>query len=367
MKRIHLLKLIFIPFALLLAVYLYSHYAKGEKKLSEAVIVAVAPVIKQSVTMDLQAIGQVQPYATVEVQPRVDGQLLSAAFREGQVVEQGQILFQVDSRPYKAMLTKAQADLARDKAQLNTTRLLLERYKKLDKKGYISKQDLDQAKANVESLEANVKADQAAIDTAMLNLDYCTITAPLTGRTGNILVHPGNIIKASEKTPLVTINQLSPIYIKFSIPEQKLRDIQLAIQQKVPVNAIQSNTIIATGQLNFIDNKIDNTTGMIQLKAIFNNNDEQLWPGQFIQISLPFKKINDALIIPSAAVQTGQSDSFVYVIDKQNQASYRSITLGPIVSSGIVITKGLSPGEQVVIAGQLHLKDGSKVEIRPSA
>lgn len=358
-----------IALAVLTGIYLYTHVDFNTQNTGELPPVSIANVKQENVSVPLQEIGTVQPYLHVAVVPQVSGELIKKNFKEGEMVSAGQVLFQIDPRSFQATLDTAQANLARDQATFLNNKLTYERYRKIFNKKYLSAQDLDQAKANLDSTAAVVKADQAAVDNAKLQLSYCTIIAPIAGRAGNVLIDVGNIITAQQATAtLTTINQVQPIYVAFSIPEKDLPVIKKVIAQKnAPITATINNKISEPGQLTFIDNNIDNTTGTILIKGTFANNDLQLWPGQFVRVTLPTEKLNNALVIPQLAVQQGQSNPFVYVVGKKNIVHYQAIVTGPTVADGIVVTQGLTAGEKVVISGQLRLTDGTKVEIEKAS
>jgi multidrug efflux system membrane fusion protein len=350
---------------IIVGIYFYSHrhtlYQFSKEK--PGVPVSIANVRKKDVVVTFNTIGQVQTIATVNVTAQVAGKLTTVNFKEGQLVHAGDILFTIDSQSYEAQLAQAEATLARDNAQLGSNQLLLERNQILLKKGFISKQDFAQVKANTESDAATVQADEAAIKQAKINLNYCTITAPITGRTGNLLVTVGNNITTSGNTTLVTINQLQPIYVSFALPENVLSIIRQEMQQRPIHVTIKNSQTFENGVITFVNNAIDNTTGTIQLKATFANDKENLWPGQFANVTVPAQTLPQALIVPADAIQYGQQGPFVFVIKSDDIATYQPVTIGPTVADGTVIKKGLAVGDEVVTAGQLRLNDGSKVMV----
>jgi membrane fusion protein, multidrug efflux system len=359
MKRYRWLILIVV----IAGIYLYSHRLTlfNFGKASPAIPVTVAPAIKKDVTVTYTTIGQTQTIASVNVTAQVSGQLVAVNFKEGDLVHAGDVLFQIDSRPYEAQLSQAEANLAKDSAQLVSNKLLLGRYQPLLKKGFVTKQDYDQTKANEASGEATVKADEAAVSEAKINLDYCTIKAPITGRTGNLLMTQGNNVTANDNTTLVTINQLQPIYVSFALPDKMLSVVRQEMQDRPIVVKARTTNSIETGIVTFINNAIDNTTGTIQLKATFANDKEKLWPGQFTNITVPTQTLKQAIVVPADAVQQGQNGAYVYLLKTNNTVAYQVVNVGPIVENGIVITKGLNVGDKVITAGQLRLDDGSKV------
>lgn len=350
----------------LIAAYVYfTQYANPQTVAGPAAAfkVTAAPVIQKNLPIPVQAIGTVQAYSTITVQSMVDGQLLQVGFKEGDFVKKGQLLFSIDPRPFIASLNQAIANLDRDKALLLNAQLQVNRNKALIKVGYISKQDFDQLVANSASAEATVEGDKAAINNAELNLAYTKISSPISGHTGSLQVNLGNIIKTASNTVLVTITQIEPIYISFSVPQQYLAAIQ-AQNQKGPITvSAEVAGKIEQGKLSFIDNTVDSSTGTIALKSVFANTDHALWPGEFINVTLPSTVMPDALIIPTLAVQAGQNGSFVYVVKPDSTVVYQSIVTGPMVGSDTVVVKGLTAGQQVVLDGQLRLMNGSRVTV----
>lgn len=350
---------------LMVLIFVYTHrssFGFGQKKKRVAVPVTVTKVIQKDVNVPLTIIGNVQAYSTVNVQSLVDGQLLRAGFTQGDFVKKGQLLFQIDPRPFEAALKQAQATLAHDQAQLDNAKNFVIRNKSLAEKGYVAKQDYDQLLSNKLALEASIKADQAAITAAQLQLDYSTIISPIDGRTGSLQVYPGNIVKATSNTTLVTITQIKPIFVIFSVPQQYLDSLRDAMaKSKVTVYAKVGDQT-ETGYLSFIDNIIDTSTGTVQLKATFPNNNKLLWPGHYVTVTLPIMHLNNVLVIPNTAVQTGQDGTYVFVIENQH-ARYQVITLGPQLGNKVVVMKGLTPNDVVATDGQLQLTDGAPVSI----
>ncbi len=331
------------------------------------VLVAISPAVQKNVKIQAQAIGTVEAAATVSVRSLVDGQLETVGFKDGDRVLRGQVLFTIDSRPFQAQLAQAQANLERDQAQLNNAINILARNGKLLKSGYVGKQDYDTYNTSVATLKATVAADKAALATATLQLEYCTIRAPFTGRAGEVLVQAGNLVKASDPNPLVVIKQISPITVKFSLPEQQLPVLQqqaAASVISVLAKAGKDGPVLARGQLSFIDNAVDPATGTIALKATFANTDHKLWPGQFITVQLPIQQIANAVLVPTRAVQNGQSGNYLYVVNEQSNVSYRTIEIGPEIEGDTIVEQGLKPGEHVVTDGQLNLNNGMKVRLR---
>lgn len=356
-------KRLFYAVMAILLIALISHCSHSKKSTqSQAIAVTVSPVQQKDVTVSSHAIGSVEPSVTVAVKSRVDGQLLSVGFKEGDYVKEGQIIFQIDPEPFRVALQQAEANLAHDQAQLENYKKTLERYVPLMKKGYVSKQEYDQAEANSKGQEAAVMADKAAVANAELNLSYCTIRAAISGRTGNLLVNPGNLVKATDSSSLVVINQITPIYITFSLPEQQLHSIQQELKNGLlPVYLhIKNQTDHLEGQVSFIDNTVDSSTGMIKLKALYKNQQEELWPGEYVDVTLPYKTLHQALLIPTRAIQVSPDGAYVFVVDKHSTVSLKSIKTGAELNDDTVV-EGLTAGETVVLTGQAQLVDGSIV------
>jgi len=336
----------------------------GNEKPVNAVSVSASSVIQKNVTIKWQTIGTVEAYSTVDIKSMVTGPLLQTGFQEGDVVEKDQILFTIDPRSFQAALDQAKANLARDQAMYQNAKLQVERNTPLLKKGYVSKQDFDTLESNLESLAATLQADEAAVASADLDLKYTTIRAPIPGKTGNIALKAGSIIKANDTLTLVTINQINPVYVAFSVPQAKFPLVQETLRKgPIKIFAIVNKDVTEEGNVTFVDNNIDTTTGTIELKATFENKQRRLWPGQYVTVDVPVDHIQQALLIPSLALLTGQNGFYVYVIDDESTAHIRYVTPGSIVDDQTVITKGLNPGEKVVTGGQLRLKEGSKVKI----
>jgi multidrug efflux system membrane fusion protein len=306
----------------------------------------------------------VQAYNSVAVKARVDGQIVKVNFREGQEVKEGEPLFQIDPRPFAAALQQAQAAKQKDEAQLATATIDLERYQQLLPSGYQTRQSYDQQKGQVAQLQAALKADDAQIETAKLNLGYADIRSPIDGRLGARLVDKGNMVRASDNAPLVMISEIRPIFVSFTVPQKSLDDIRLN-QQKAPLDvlamAADDKIELARGKLTLIDNAIDQATGTIHLKARFDNSDERLWPGQFVNARLVLSVRTGVATVPSQTVQLGPESHFAYVIKPDNTVERRNVEVAAIQDGIAVITKGLSPGERVVVSGQYRLTNGARV------
>jgi len=332
--------------------------------------VTAVPVVAKTVPVRLYAIGNVEPFTSVAIKARVDGQINSVHFREGDEVRQGAILFEIDPRQFAATLKQAQANMAKDRALLDRAVEQDKRYKDLLAKNFISPDAYEQVRTNAATAAAVVAADEAAIDTAKLSLDYSTIRAPVTGYAGRIQIQQGNLIKANDVNPLVVINQVVPIYASFSVPEQNIADIRkYAASGELKVQATFTNAAHApvAGKLSFIDNSADATTGTIKLKAEFPNVDKALWPGQFVNIVLTLSDQKDAVVTPSAAVQSGPNGQYVFVVKPDQTVELRNIKVARTEGDDTVVASGLAPGDQVVTVGQLRLTPGAKVSVGKAA
>ena len=340
------------------------------QKTTPAVPVTTATVVTKSVPVRLYAIGNVEPYTTVAVKARVDGQLVSVHFKEGDEVRKGSVLFEIDPRPFAASLKQAQANLLKDKALLDRASQQEKRYKDLLGKNFISPDAYEQVRTNAETAAATVSADEAAIENAKLSLEYCTIRAPVTGYAGRIQIQQGNLVKANDTNPLVTINQVVPIYTSFSVPEQNVADVrryQAGGELKVAASFANSVHPPVAGRLSFIDNAADATTGTIKLKAEFPNTDKALWPGQFVNVVLTLHEQKDAIVTPSAAVQSGPTGEYVFVVKPDSTVELRNIKIARAEGDDTVVASGLQAGDQVVIVGQLRLAPGTKVNVGKAA
>ena len=356
------------------ALGLFSQYNKESRaavqKGPASVPVTAVAVATKTMPVRLLAIGNVEPYTSVAVKARVDGQLLSAKFKEGDEVRQGAVLFEIDPRPFAASLKLAQANLLRDKALYDRAAEQEKRYKDLLAKNFISPDAYAQVRTNTETAAATVSGDEAAIDNAKLSLDYCTIRSPVTGYAGRIQIQQGNLVKANDTNPLVVINQVVPIYASFSVPEQNIANIRKYLADgELQVRAAFTNTTHApvAGKLSFIDNAADTTTGTIKLKAEFPNIDKTLWPGQYVNIVLTLFDQKDAIVAPSAAVQNGPNGQYVYLVKPDTTVELRMIKIARTEGDETVVTSGLSAGDEVVTVGQLRLAPGMKVNTGKTA
>lgn len=332
--------------------------------------VTAAVVVQKTVPVRIRAIGNVEAYSTVGVKSQIGGELAKVHFREGQDVKKGDLLFTIDPRPYEAALKQAEANLAKDTAQLENAREEVRRYAELVKKGYVAQEQYDQIRTNSAALEATVNADRAMVDNARLQLKYCYIYSPISGRTGHLQSNQGNLIKANADSPMVTINQVQPVYVTFSVAEQYLSEIKkfmAAGKLRVDASVVSGESHPEEGVLTFVDNAVDVTTGTIRLKATFVNKERRLWPGQFVNVSLTLSSQPDAIVVPTQAIQTGQSGQYVFVIKSDLTVDARPVTVARSLDGESVIEKGLRAGERVVTDGQLRLVPGAKVEIKNNA
>ena len=328
--------------------------------------VTVATVASRTMPVELQAIGNVESISTVTIKAQISGQLVGIHFKEGDFVKKGQLLFGIERPPFEAALRQAEGALAKDEAQALNARLDAERYQGLGREGVASKQQVDAAAAASSAMQATVAADKAAVETAKINLQYTSIYSPIAGRTGSIGVKVGNLVKANDVPILVTINQIEPIYVTFAIPEQQLTELkQYSAQKTLKVDAApQGSSQHFAGRLTFIDNAVDTTTGTIKLKATFANDQHVLWPGQFVDVKLTLKSQPNAIVIPTAALQTSQQGTYVYVVNQDMTAQPQPVKVGWTVGEETVIASGLQPGQRVVTDGQLRLTPGAKVDFK---
>ncbi len=330
--------------------------------------VTVGKATRRTVPVRITVIGNGEAYTTVNVKAQVDGLLQRVDFREGQDVEQGQELFAIDSAPFEAALDQSEATLARDQAQLKNAQGQLERNTALFKQGIISTDQEETFRTNQAALEATVKADQAAIENAKIQLGYCVIRSPISGRTGSLAIKMGNLVKNNDAA-LVTINQISPLYVDFSVPEQYLDEIKGRFAAgAMPVTAAipQDLPHPEAGTLAFINNTVDATTGTVMMKAAFPNEGKRLWPGQFVNVTLTLQSLPNVVVVPSQAVQTGQNGKYIFVVKADNSVEMRPVIAGVTDAGDTVIEQGVSEGDTVVTDGQLMLMPGGHVMIRKS-
>jgi membrane fusion protein, multidrug efflux system len=330
--------------------------------------VTVGAAERRDVPFELAATGTVEPLQTVSVQPQIGGPIVRIAFREGQDVEKGQVLFQIDPRPFQAALAQAEAVLSRDRAQAANAEQEAKRYAELAEREYVTAQQYDQARTLSAAAAATLAGSEAAVEEARLNLQYATIRAPISGRTGSLRVREGNLVRPTDATPLVTINQIRPILVRFAVPAANLSLIQRyqgdgLVVWAEPVGGGDSSE----GELAFVDNAVDTTTGTILLKGRFANSGGALWPGEFVNVRLRLYLERAALVVPATAVVTGQQGTFVFVVGADSTAATRPVRLGRTAGNLAIVDGELQPGERVVTDGQLRLQQGSKVQIKPAA
>jgi len=335
-----------------------------------AVPVVTAVAAQKDVPVQVQAIGTVEPFATVSVKPQVGGVIETVHFTEGTDVRAGQLLFTIDPRPYEAALRQAESARQRDAAQLQNAQAEARRAESLSTQGILSREAHEQAHAASEALAATVRSDEAAVESARLQLGYCTIRSPIDGRTGSLLVHQGNLVKVVDSGPLVVVNRVDPVYVSFAVPEQRLGEIERAMAAgRLVVEAVLpgGDALPGHGRLTFLDNAVDRATGTIKLKGTFPNPGRRLWPGQFVNTRLTLAVRSGAVVVPSQALQSGQGGTFVFVVKTDLTAESRPVVVVQEADGEAVVEKGLAAGERVVTDGQLRLVPGVKVEPKASA
>jgi len=334
---------------------------------SAAVPVTVATVSRADLPVRLTALGSVAAFNTVTVRPRVDGQLMRVSFREGQFVTRGELLAEIDPRPFQVQLEQAEGQLARDQAQLANAKVDLERYQTLLNEDSIARQNVDAQRSTVAQLDAALKVDQAAIDSARLNLTYSRVTAPISGRVGLRLVDVGNVVSASSTSGLVVITQVEPIAVVFTLPEDSLRTVLPRIRAgaSLPVDAFDRSgaTRLATGSVVTVDNQIDQTTGTVRIKAVFDNHDRALFPSQFVNVQLLADTQRAQLVVPAAALQQGPQGTFVYLV-RDSKAVVQAVSVATVEDERASIANGLNAGDLVITEGVDRLREGSAVEVR---
>jgi len=358
--------------------------------------VTVGDVLEKTIPVQLTAVGNAMAYTTVGIKSQINGQLVEVRFKEGQEVRKGDLLFVIDPRPFEAALRQteaalnqrqaevrqAQAAVERDTAQLENSKVQERRYRELVSKELIAREQYDTLNTNMAAMQATVEADraqvenakaalqaaQANVDNARLQLAYTTIYAPIDGRTGNLLVQNGNVLKANDDNPIVVINQIHPIYVSFSVPEQYLADIKkygAMGRLKVVARPPRQQETLATGELTFVNNTVDQTTGTIQLKATFANEANTLWPGQFVDVAMTVTS-RTAIVVPSQSIQPGQQGPYVFIVKPDQTVESRLVTPGARLGAETIVEKGVKSGERIVTDGQLRLVPGARIEARPA-
>ena len=344
---------------------------KSAAKGPAAVPVSVVAAIQQSVPVQLQAIGNVEAYTSVAVKSRVDGQIVEVQFREGQEVKKGEVLFRIDARPFEAAFRQSEAQALRDIASKDQASSQERRYLELLEKNFVSKDAYAQYRTNAQTADATSKASQAALENAKLNLEYTVIRSPIDGYVGRALLQAGNMVKANDTISLVVINQVKPVYVSFAIPEQQLMQVRELMRKSplaVEVAAPGTEKTLATGRIAFLDNAVDQTTGTIKVRAVFDNGDATLWPGQFYTVRVKLYDQENAILVPSRALQTGPAGQFVYVVKPDMTAEVRKVVVARAEGDLSVLAEGgIGKGEQVVVRGALRLAPGIKVIITEAA
>jgi multidrug efflux system membrane fusion protein len=314
--------------------------------------------------------GTVEAYATVAVRAQVTGELTTVHFRQGDDVKAGQVLFTLDRRPLEAALRQAEANLARDTAQAENARAAAQRYGALVERGLGTREQGDATRATAAALEATLGAHRATIEAAKVQLEHATIRAPIDGRTGALMVDAGNLVRANDQVPLVTINQITPIYLSFAIPEALLPDLRRYMAQgavRAEARSSSDGQPLAVGRITFVDNAVDHTTGTVKVKATASNENGQLWPGQFVNIVVTFTTEPAAIVVPNVAVQAGPEGQYVFVVKQDQTVDLRSVTVARTSGAEAVISQGLTVGETVVTDGQLRLVPGSRITVKQDA
>jgi len=343
--------------------------AAPEQRHQRIVPVRAATAVEKDVPVQLRAIGTVEAFASVDVKSRVDGQVSEVHFREGQEVKKGDRLFTIDPRPFEAAVRQAEANLARAQAEAQNAHTEAQRLQKLLAEQIVSQDEYDQADMRAASSRAMVAADQAALEKAKLDLLYCQISSPIDGRIGQILINLGNVVK-SDETTLAVVNQIRPIYVNFSVPQQELPEVRRRAAEGpllVETYPGKEHDPAVAGELSFINNQVHTDTGTVLLKGLFPNQDEALWPGQFVQTVVTLSVQPKAVVVPNAAVQTGQQGAYVFAIKPDRTVDLRPVRIGVDLPGEIVIEDGVRAGERVVTDGQLQLAPGMTVEVQDGA
>ena len=332
-----------------------------------AVPVTVAQVVQKSMPIEITVIGAAEPYSSVSIRSQITGQMTAVNFTEGDDVKAGQVLFALDRRPLEAALEQAKANLDRDIAQAANAEAQFKRFQELADRGIATKEQVDTARTSMTALNATVNADRAALENAQVQLQYATITATISGRTGALQVHEGNLVRANDQTPLVVINQIAPISVTFAIPEARLPELKRYMARgalRVTATPPKDEAPPAVGRISFVDNQVDQTTGTIKLKGTFPNDDRRLWPGQFLNVTVTLTNETTAIVVPTAAVQTGQQGQYVFVVKDDRTVEMRSVVVSRTSAAETVLANGVKPGETVVTDGHLRLVPGSLISVK---
>lgn len=329
--------------------------------------VVVASAEQRDIPVQIRAIGNVEAYQTVQIRSQVSGQIQKIFFKEGEDVRQGQQLFQLDKRPFQADLEKATAQMKHDQAQAEHSRIQAERYSGLEKEGIASHEQAEQLRAQAQADASAVEADKAAVEAARVQLQYTDIVAPINARAGALMINLGNLVKANDTPYLVQLNQVTPIYVTFSVPEANLDRVRQRFssgQLRVLAYPKGQSGGPAAGRLTFIDNGVDTTTGMVKLKGTYQNKDRRLWPGQFVDVALELSTQKNAIVVPTKAIQTGQQGEYVYVVRTDSTAESRPVKTGGVYQNLTLIAEGLKSGEHVVVNGQMRVAPNAKVVVQ---
>ena len=334
---------------------------------SPAVPITAAVAVRKPMPVEVDVVGTVEPYSTVAVRAQLTGELKEVHFQQGEDVQAGQELFTLDRRPLEAALQQASATLERDSAQAANAKVIVQRYEELAQRGIVAREQRDTARTTVAALEATLASDRAAVENAKVQLQYATIRSPISGRTGALMVTAGNLVRANDQTPLVTINQVSPIYVSFAFPEARLSQLRGYLARgalRVEAKPASGEGPGSVGRITFVDNTVDQSTGTIKIKGTFANEDRRLWPGQFVNVVVRLAMESGAIVVPSTAVQAGPEGSYVFLVKPDQTVDMRPVTVARTIGSEAVIKDGIAAGDTVVTDGQLRLVPGSRVTTR---
>jgi multidrug efflux system membrane fusion protein len=332
-----------------------------------AVPVTTAPAVTKAMPIEISVIGAAEAFSNVAIRSQITGQLEKVNFTEGDEVQQGQVLFTLDRRPLELALREAQANLERDSAKAENAALMHKRYEDLAKRGIATREQVDTSRSDMSALNATVSADKAAVENATVQLDYATIKSPISGRTGALMVHEGNLVRANDQTPLVTINQVMPISVSFSIPETRFSDLKRYMgggSLRVTATPPNDDGPAAVGRIAFVDNAVDENSGTIRVKGTFPNTDRRLWPGQYVNVVVTLTTDPKAIVVPSVAVQSGQQGTYVFVVKPDQTVEMRPVTVNRVSASETVLSEGVQPGDTVVTDGHLRLVPGSRISVK---